>query len=165
MHQGLWAKAAACARGIAARFESPNRRVVRLLDAGRYAEAAPLAEQAVAEALEKNPNHRNTAKSLNNLGEVYRNLGRFDEAEPLYHQALAIDEETIGPEHPDTATDLNNLAKLYAAQGRLAEAEPCYTRAVAIRTKRLGPDHAATVQSRGELEALRRARADQPVGS
>jgi len=78
---------------------------------------------------------------------------------------LAIDEKKLGANHPDTATDLNNLAKLYAAQGRLAEAEPYYTRAVAIRTKRLGPNHAATAQSRGELEALRRARADQPVGS
>jgi len=154
MHQGLWAKAAACAQGIAARFESPNRRVVRLLDAGRYAEAAALAEQAVAEALEKNPNHRNTAKSLNNLGEVYRNLGRFDEAEPLYHQALAIDEQTIGPEHPDTAIDLNNLATLYYNQGRYDEAEPLYRRALAIYEKVRGPGHPETAANLNNLAVL-----------
>ena len=44
--------------------------------------------------------------------------GNYVEAEPLYLQALAIDEKVYGKDHPDVAIDLNNLAGLYKAQVR-----------------------------------------------
>ena len=49
--------------------------------------------------------HSDTAISLNNLALLYDNQGKYNEAEPLYQRALAIDEKTLGPDHPDTATD------------------------------------------------------------
>ena len=38
--------------------------------------------------------------------------GKYDEAEPLYVRAMAIDEKVYGPDHPEVATDLNNRAGL-----------------------------------------------------
>jgi len=66
---------------------------------------------------------------------------RFQEAEPLYRRAIAIDEKAYGPDHPEVATALNNLALLLKTTNRLAEAEPLYHRALAIDEKALGPDH------------------------
>ena len=45
-------------------------------------------------------------------------MGRYEEAEPLYRQALQIGRETLGEGHPDYATRLNNLATLLVATGR-----------------------------------------------
>ena len=67
--------------------------------------------------------------------------GRYYEAEPLSHRALAITERAPGLEHPTVATSLNNLAALYDEQGKYAQAEPLYQRALAIWEKALGPDH------------------------
>ena len=72
------------------------------------------------------------ATSLNNLAALYKEQGRYADAEPLYKRALAIDEKAVGPDHPDVATSLNNLAALYKEQGRYADAEPLYKRALAI---------------------------------
>ena len=48
--------------------------------------------------------------SLNNLAELYRNQGRYADAEPLHKRSLAIREKALGPDHPDVAQSLNNLA-------------------------------------------------------
>ena len=42
--------------------------------------------------------------------------GKYDEAEPLYRESLAIDKKIYGDEHPEVATDLNNLASLLESQ-------------------------------------------------
>ena len=55
-------------------------------------------------------NHPNTALSLNNLAELYRTQGKYEEAEPLYQRALIIYEQVLGADHPNTALSLNNLA-------------------------------------------------------
>jgi tetratricopeptide (TPR) repeat protein len=76
--------------------------------------------------------HPNTAATLDNLGQLYQDQGRYEEAEPLYRRSLAIKEKALPPDHPDTATTLNNLAGLYRAQGRYEEAEPLYQRSPLI---------------------------------
>ena len=42
--------------------------------------------------------------------------GKYEEAEPLYREAIAIRKQAQGDEHPDLATNLNNLAGLLKAQ-------------------------------------------------
>jgi tetratricopeptide (TPR) repeat protein len=68
-------------------------------------------------------------------------MGRYDEAEPLFRQALEIGEKTIGTAHPEYATHLNNLAGLLKDMGRIEEARPLLDEAVAIWRKSLGEDH------------------------
>ena len=105
--------------------ETLDEQVVRLLDEGKYAEAEPLALQALAVSLKKNgPDHASTATSVNNLGGLYITQGKYDLAEPLFKRALAIREKALGPDHPDTAMSLGNLASLYYTQGEYDLAEP-----------------------------------------
>ena len=42
--------------------------------------------------------------------------GKYDDAEPLYRRALAIQEKTLGGDHPDVAESLNHLAGLLRSQ-------------------------------------------------
>jgi CHAT domain-containing protein/Tfp pilus assembly protein PilF len=116
--------------------------VGQLVDQGRYADAVPLAQKALAlrDAV-LGPNHADVALSLNDLGELYDDQGLFSEAEPLFKLSLAIREKALGPEADDVALSLSDLAGVYAAEGRYAEAEPLYKRSLAIREKMLGPNH------------------------
>ena len=84
-----------------------NQQVLQLIEEGKYAQAIPLAERALA-IREKilGKEHRDTAQSLNNLAELYHDMGSYDKAEPLYKRALAIKEKVLGSQHPHTATSL-----------------------------------------------------------
>src|SRR5262245_47622540 len=80
------------------------------------------------------------AKSLDMQALRYRDQGRYDEAEALLKQALAIRESALGPNHPDLSGRLSVLAEFYRTQGKYGEAEPLYKRALDISEKALGPD-------------------------
>ena len=60
----------------------------------------------------------------NNLPDLYRLMGRYKDAEPLFQQSVEIRRTALGEDHPDFATSLNNLAMLYNWMGRYVEAEP-----------------------------------------
>ncbi|MDQ2886317.1 MAG: tetratricopeptide repeat protein [Chloroflexota bacterium] len=94
------------------------------------------------------------ARLLNQAGYYLDDRAQYQEAEPLFKQALTIRKEVLGLHHPDTASSLNNLAYLYQAQGRLAEAEPLYEQALAIRKEVLGEHHPDTAQSLNNLGYL-----------
>jgi CHAT domain-containing protein/tetratricopeptide (TPR) repeat protein len=132
-----------------------DNRVTELYSAGRYSEAIPLAQRALA-IREKTlgRDHPDVAQSLNNLAELYNSLGRYADAEPLHQQSLAIREKALGRDHPDVALSLNNLAELYRNQGRFADAEPLYQRALAIREKALDRNHPDVALSLNNLALL-----------
>ena len=135
-----------------------SARVTELYRAGKYSEAIPLAQRALA-ILEKTrgPNHLDVARALNNLAAVYQEQGRYADAEPLYKRSLAIREKALGHDHPDVATTLSNLGSVYYDQGRYADAEPLDKRSLAIREKALGPDHPLVALSLNNLAALYQA--------
>ena len=87
------------------------------------------------------------ATSLSNLANLYRALGRYGDAAPLYKRSIRIMEKTLGPEHRLVATSLNNLAELYRTQGRYDEAEPLYKRSLGIVEKTFGPKHSHVAQN------------------
>ena len=131
--------AAAAPKDEAAALET---KVDELYRAGKYADAIPLAQRALAireKAL--GPNHPDVAMSLKNLASLYRNQGRYADAEPLYKRSLAIREKALGRDHPDIAQSLNNLAALYRRQGRYADAEPLYQRCIATKAATPTPSH------------------------
>ena len=78
------------------------------------------------------------AASLNNLAELYRNQGKYAEAEPLYRRSLAIREKALGRDHPDVAQSLEDCAKLLRQLKRDTEAAKLEERARAIRAKHGG---------------------------
>jgi tetratricopeptide (TPR) repeat protein len=119
---------------------------------GRYAEARPLAERALALAEAAfGPEHEVTALRLNNLAVLVHEQGDLDGARRLHERALAIREARLGADHPDTATSLDNLAGVLGDQGDLDGARRLHERALAIYEARLGTDHPATRQSRQNL--------------
>jgi CHAT domain-containing protein/Tfp pilus assembly protein PilF len=124
------------AQGLAAQ----SARISALGDAGKYSEAIPLAEAILAN-LEKGPPSKNLAGAMNNLAQLYGDVGRDAEAEPLYMRALAIMERTVGVDSVEIAPELNNLAALYQRQLRYAEAEPLFKRALTLSEKQLPANH------------------------
>jgi CHAT domain-containing protein/Tfp pilus assembly protein PilF len=118
-----------------------SAKAAELSRAGKYSEALPLAQAAVVALERTSPNSRDFAGALNNLAQLYGDLGRDDQAEPLYERALAIMERAVGNESSDIAPEMNNLAALYERQARFAEAEPLFKRALLNCERALGPNH------------------------
>ena len=85
---------------------------------------------------------------------LYSSQGRYEEAEPLYIQALDMRKKLLGEEHPDVATSLNNLAGLYFSQGRYEEAEPLYIQSLDMRKKLLGEEHPYTQGTQRDYQTL-----------
>jgi len=91
---------------------------------------------------------------LTNLASMYRDQGRFEEAEPLLIRALAINEKVLNSDEPSIIPILNNLASMYRDQGRFEEAEPLLWHAVAISEKALGSDDPSTISTLYNLAIL-----------
>jgi len=134
-----------------------SRKAMDLYTAGKYEQALPLFKRALeATKARYGENSPLLALDLNNLAEVYRQLGRAAEAEPLYKRAIQLDEQA-GADNPDLASDLNNLALLYRGQGRDKEAEALYSRAVSVLERTLGPEHPNVAKTLNNLAILYRA--------
>lgn len=85
--------------------------------------------------------HPDTAESMQALAEAYRELARYDEAETLHREALAV-KQRLGSPPAAIATSLNDLGLTLSERGRHADAEPLIREAVAT-WRGLGPDAAA----------------------
>ena len=85
---------------------------------------------------------------------LYREQGKYEQAEPLLQRSLAINEKALGQDHPDVASSLNSLATLYRSQGKYAAAEALYQRSLAIRETTLGKNHPDVATSLNNLVGL-----------
>jgi tetratricopeptide (TPR) repeat protein len=120
----------------AAEVESLRGKAVALRDLARYAESEALLRRALAIAAESAPADTTHLCGLwNELGVLYKYMGRFDEAGRAYTNALPLAHGAV------LATVYHNLGGLEHARGRYAAGEPFARRAVAIRERLLGPDH------------------------
>jgi CHAT domain-containing protein/tetratricopeptide (TPR) repeat protein len=106
---------------------------------GRYAEALPLAERAVALARKRSPESDSLGWAASVLAETYRAQGRYAEAESLLKRSIAIIEKLAGRIDVAVAHRLGQLANLYHDQGRYTDAEPLYRQALTITKKVRGP--------------------------
>jgi tetratricopeptide (TPR) repeat protein len=125
-----------------------QREADQMVQRGRYAEAQPLLEKALAiyrQALGED--HPQTARGYNDVAYSLANQRKYGEAQPLFEKALAICRKTLGEEHPHTAFGYNNVAGNLHAQWKYGEAQPLLEKALALRRKALGEDHPDTTQS------------------
>ncbi|MDA2917219.1 tetratricopeptide repeat protein [Nitrospinae bacterium AH_259_B05_G02_I21] len=77
-------------------WEALTNRALALSRQGKYREAIPVAKEALKVAEQTfGPNHPNVAQSLNSLALLYKVLGQYAKAEPLYKRALAIRERAL----------------------------------------------------------------------
>ena len=132
-----------------------NSQVLRLYGEAKYAEATPIAEQALTLAERVlGHEHPDTLVSVRTLAKLYQDQGRYGEAEPLIKRALEARERALGPLHADTLESVNDLAALYRAQHRYKEAELLYRRVLEARERVLGPDHPNTLACVNNLALL-----------
>ena len=88
------------------------------------------------------------------LGMVYREQGRYDEAETQFTKLLPISESYITDESVHIANLMHQLAALYQQQGRYAEAEKLHLRILNIRQNLLVENHPHTLGTIRGLIAL-----------
>jgi len=116
--------------------------------------------------------HPDTLTSINNLGELLRERGDLDSAEPLHREALDARRETLGDRHSDTLTSISNLSLLLHNKGDLDGAEPFCREALEGKRQTLGDRNVATfitlgnyadlLREKGELHAARRVMGEAP---
>jgi tetratricopeptide (TPR) repeat protein len=98
---------------------------------------------------------------LSNLARLFNKTGHANEAEPIFHRAIAISEKALGPEHPETQRYQSHYARLLFDTGRFADALAVGKTALAVHEKAFGPDHSWAKDSAGvaadALAALGRA--------
>ena len=97
--------------------------------------------------------HPQTATSLNNLASFYQAQARYAEAEPLYVQALAINQQSCS-DRPELATSLNNLAGFYKVQGNYSQAESLYLQALELKLKLFGETHSSVATGLNNLAGV-----------
>jgi tetratricopeptide (TPR) repeat protein len=77
--------------------------------------------------------------------------GRYDEAEPLYRDALAIRRDLLGKRDPDTAFVCHQLAINLGDQNRYTESETLFREALDIWRQTLGEGHPNTSSAYANL--------------
>jgi tetratricopeptide (TPR) repeat protein len=87
------------------------------------------------------------ARTLQNLGDPYLAEQKYDEAGPLFAQALTIKENSLGEQHPKLAHILTSLAAADVFRGYYAEAEPLCQRALGMLEKSSRPDYPALIDA------------------
>jgi tetratricopeptide (TPR) repeat protein len=108
---------------------------------GKLSDDEPLHRQALA-VFEKtlSPDDPDVIACRANLAAALDNLGRYDEAAPLYEQSLEAVESK--PQRRETyATLLDNYGGMLARQGKLDESLARRQKALKIFEEALGPNH------------------------
>jgi len=105
--------------------------------------------------------HPETATALEGLAEAYRKLARFDEAETLHREALALKRRTNAAPK-SLASSLSNLGLTLTERGRYADAEPLLREAIELWRAHDGPtalplavgldNLASTLRQQGRLD-------------
>ncbi|HVG30213.1 MAG TPA: TonB family protein [Pyrinomonadaceae bacterium] len=133
------APAAAQAGAEAAEAARLSREVVELYKAGKYAQALPLAERAVALG-ERSPGAEDgaLASALSNLGGVLSALGKADRALEAYERALAILEKRQDADDALTNQTREDVAGIYFKKGDYGKARVLLERTLSGREKTLG---------------------------
>jgi len=140
-----------------------NHAGIYLIACGDRAGALSLAERCVALTCETRPDEPlKLAVALSNLGSLYSEFDRLNEAQAAYREALKIQERLLDPNDPSLAITMSNLAQVHEKQREFGKAEPLCLRAVQIMKAAHGAESALYAQSLSNLGALYNECADEP---
>ena len=73
-----------------------------------------------------------------NLAYSLSRQGKYDEAETMEREVLAVRQRVLGAEHPGTLTAAGNLAQSLSDQGKYDEAEKMQREVLAVRKRVMG---------------------------
>ena len=95
-----------------------------------------------------------TLNSISNMGMLFLNQGKYDEALPYFSEALEARRRALGDEHPSTLMSINNMGVLLNKERKYDEALPYYTEALETYRRTLGDDHPSTLNSNNNMGSL-----------
>jgi eukaryotic-like serine/threonine-protein kinase len=90
------------------------------------------------------------ARLMYTMGNVYKSLGLYDEAERLLQRALE-ERERSGANRGEIGNNLDNLGDTVRYRGKFAQAEPMLRRALEMRREAFGPESKEAAQSMNNL--------------
>ncbi len=106
---------------------------------GAYQRALTLSRRALElRRATLGPDDLDTVASMDEVGEAYRELARFDEAESMHREALAA-KRRLGAPPTSVALSLNNVGLTLSERGRFSEAEPMLRESLALWRQHEGP--------------------------
>lgn len=123
---------------------------------GKYAEAEPLYQRAIALLDRGGKPPPQLASPLLGLGVIYKKQGRYDEAAALYERAASVAEAALGPEDEVVTMSMINLANLEKRRGNGERARDLASSAVRKIESRVGdshPDLASGLADLGDIHA------------
>ncbi len=88
------------------------------------------------------------------IGNTYRELGLYPEAQQQLEQTLGLRRAALGETNPLTMEAMNDLAVLYRVEGKYGQAESLYVRAIELRRRILGEENPDTLVSVNNLGVL-----------
>ncbi|KAI6277284.1 hypothetical protein MCOR26_005229 [Pyricularia oryzae] len=89
-----------------------------------------------------------------NVAKVYILLGKYEEAEKMLRETLALMEKVLGPENPSTFGGIDNLASVFNRQGKYEEVKKMFREALAFYKKVLGPKNPSTFDGINNLVSV-----------
>ncbi len=107
------------------------------------------ASKDIDKGLAKDPELQ--AQMMQVMGRVYRSLGLYSQARPLFEGAARIRSKLLGPEQRDTLTSRSDMSLALAGEGRYAQAEKLDREILAARQRVLGPADPDTLTSMTNL--------------
>jgi len=87
------------------------------------------------------------ADPVSNLGVLYFNEGRTEEATRYMREAVEMRRKSLPPDHPDLMNDEYNYAAALEQNGQIAAAEPIFRELFASYVRVLGPQHPDTLMA------------------
>jgi tetratricopeptide (TPR) repeat protein len=91
---------------------------------------------------------------MGGLAVLYKDQGRYDEAEPLFLETLETQKRVLGDDHSSTLTSMGGLADVYTGQGRYDKSESLHLETLETQKRVLGDDHRNTLISIHNLAFL-----------
>lgn len=151
-----WAAASAThAQQPSAEYKSLQELATQLYQAGQYAQALHISEQALPLAIKQyGPEHEQIGILTYGLGLTAEKAGNDNKAVQYYAQSVKIREKVYGKEGPGVAEALDLYGGALMRLGRVAEAKPIFQRALKLRKDIMGFEHAYQAGSTANLGAV-----------
>ena len=134
-------------------FAECNKLVIGLLREALVAQA----ETALARLPEA---ERGTSVLLSKMGEMLKDMGRWEEARLLFEEAMQACRDTLRDRHQNTLTSIENMGLLLRSMGQLEEARPLLEEAVQAGKETLGDRHPHTLIFTQRLNLLLKTMGD-----
>lgn len=122
-----------------------------LIAAGKFADAEAALKEGIELAHRAGGETHDALHVEETLGGLYRNWGKFQEAEAADSRVLEKARQILGPDHPLTLGVSTELAEDYRLGGKFTDAERLGLEAIEAQKRIHGPDHPETMAAMNNL--------------